>query len=162
MSGSVPTCGYSPASSRIGVSAGKLAALRIAHHGAAATIDLRLLAGCSDDHDAGFGHLSSAPLAREALHTLITAGEAVLGDSVLPDRPRLPASAEPQVDGFPVRLAGAGAGDYFRVGDHFVGLLICKWRTNRRSCTHQGRLWRARGGSGSESDVPRMYRDDLS
>jgi len=37
-------------------------------------------------------------------------GEAALGDRGLPDCPRIPASAETQLDGFPVRLASAGAG----------------------------------------------------
>src|SRR5271156_6241387 len=36
-------------------------------------------------------------------------------------RPRL----SPKVDGFPVRLAGTGAGDRGRVGDHFV--LVCRF-----------------------------------
>src|SRR5271165_2528140 len=86
-----------------------LAALGIAHHGAGAVIDLRFLAGCGDDHHAGFGHLGSAPLAHEPLHALVAAGEAVLADQVLPDGPRIPTSTEPQLDGFPVRLASAGA-----------------------------------------------------
>ena len=89
-----------------------LPVLRVAHHGAGAVIDLRLLAGRGDDDDASFRRLRSAPLAHEALHALVAAGEAVLGDQVLPDGPRIPTSAEPQVDGFPVRLAGAGTGDH--------------------------------------------------
>src|ERR1039457_4230801 len=48
-----------------------LAALGIAHHGTGTVIDLRLLASRGDDHDASFGRLRSAPLAHEALHTLI-------------------------------------------------------------------------------------------
>ena len=131
-------------------SAPVLAALGIAHHRAGSVIDLRLLAGCGDDYDASFGRLRSAPLAHEALHTLVAAGKAVLGDQVLPDGPRVPAAAEPQVDGLLVRLAGAGArtglrrcslspaclreksahfvelgwvevGDHLRVGDRYVG-----------------------------------------
>src|SRR5271165_3731920 len=86
-----------------------LAALGIAHHGAGAVINLRLLPGCGDDHHAGFGHLGSAPFAHEALHALVAAVEAVLADHVLPDGPRIPASTEPQLDGFPIRLASAGA-----------------------------------------------------
>ena len=39
-----------------------LAALGIAHHRAGAVIDLRLLAGCGDDHDAGLRHLGSRSL----------------------------------------------------------------------------------------------------
>jgi hypothetical protein len=95
-----------------------LAALGIAHHRAGAVIDLCFLAGCGDDDDASFGRLRSAPLAHEALHTLVAAGETVPGDQVLPDGPRIAAAAEPQVDGLAVRLAGAGAGDHDRVGDH--------------------------------------------
>jgi hypothetical protein len=53
-----------------------------------------------DDHDAGLRHLGSAPLAHKTLHTLVAGVEAVVGDQVLPDRPRIPASAEPQLDGF--------------------------------------------------------------
>src|SRR5208282_6085280 len=83
-----------------------LAAIGITHHGTGAVIDLRLLASRGDDDDAGFGRLCAAPLAHEALHALIAAGEAVLGDQVLPDRPRIAAAAEPQVDGLAVRLAG--------------------------------------------------------
>jgi len=55
-----------------------LAALGIAHHGAGAVIDLRLLASRGDDHDAGFGRLRSASLTHEALHALVATGEAVL------------------------------------------------------------------------------------
>src|SRR5271157_5360410 len=80
-----------------------------APYGAGPVIDLRLLAGCGDDHHAGFGHLGSAPFAHEPLHALVAAGEAVLADQVLPDGPRIPASTEPQLDGFPVGLASAGA-----------------------------------------------------
>jgi len=97
-----------------------LAALGIAHHGAGAVIDLRLLASRGDDHDAGFGRLRSASLTHEALHALVATGEAVLGDQVLPDGHGVAAAAEPHVDGLPVRLAGAGAGDHGRVGDHLV------------------------------------------
>ena len=97
-----------------------LAAFGITHHGTGAVIDLRLLASRGDDHDAGFGRLRSAPLAHEALHALVAAGEAVLGDQVLPDGHGIAAAADPQVDGFPVLLAGAGAGDHGRVGDHLV------------------------------------------
>src|ERR1700747_72024 len=62
-----------------------LAALWIAHHGAGAVINLRLLAGRGDDHNAGFGGLRSTPLAHEALHALVAAGKVVLGNQVLPD-----------------------------------------------------------------------------
>src|ERR1019366_3660432 len=48
-----------------------LAALGIAHHGAGAIIDLRLLASGGDDHHASFGRLRSAPLAHETLHALV-------------------------------------------------------------------------------------------
>src|ERR1019366_5516697 len=65
-----------------------LAALGIAHHGTGTVINLRLLAGRGDDDDASFRGLGSAPLAHEALHALVAAGEAVLGDQVLPDGPR--------------------------------------------------------------------------
>src|ERR1035437_4481975 len=101
-----------------------LAALAIAHHRSSAAIDLRLLAGRGDDHDAGLGRLGSATLAHEALHALVPAGEAVLGDQVLPDGPRIPAAADTQVDGFPVRLPGAGAAGGFRVGGYLVGRLF--------------------------------------
>src|SRR5882672_3914667 len=94
-----------------------LAILGIAHHRSGAVIDLRLLASRGDDHDASFGSLRSAPLAHEALHALVAVGEAVLADQVLPDGPRIAAAADPQVDGFPVRLAGARAGDHGTVGD---------------------------------------------
>ena len=57
-----------------------LAALGIAHHGTGTVIDLRLLASRGDDHDASFGRLRSAPLAHEALHALVAAAKAVLGD----------------------------------------------------------------------------------
>ena len=61
-------------------SAPVLAALGIAHHGAGAVINLRLLASRGDDHDAGFGGLRSAPPAHEALHALVAAGETALGN----------------------------------------------------------------------------------
>jgi len=52
--------------------------------------------------------LGSAPLAHEALHALVAAGEAMLGNQVLPDGLRIPASADPLLDGFPVRFAETG------------------------------------------------------
>src|SRR6266496_2090060 len=55
-------------------------------HRTSAIIDLRLLAGGGDDDDARFGGLEAAPLAHEALHALVAAGEAELGNQVLPDR----------------------------------------------------------------------------
>ena len=85
-----------------------LAGLRIAHHRAGAVINLRFLARSGDDHHASFGHLCAAQLAHEALHALVATGEAVLGDQVLPDGLRIPASAETQLDGFPVRFAETG------------------------------------------------------
>ena len=92
----------------------------MAHHWAGAVIDLRLLASRGDDHDTGFWGLGAASLAHEALHALVAARESVLGNQILPDGHGIAAAAEPQVDGFPVRLAGAGAGDRGRVGDHLV------------------------------------------
>src|ERR1019366_526007 len=97
-----------------------LAALGIAHHGTGTVINLRLLAGRGDDYDASFRGLGSAPLAHEALHALVAAGEAVLGDQVLPDGPRIAAAADPQLDGLPVRLPGTGAGGHGRGGDLLV------------------------------------------
>ena len=47
------------------------ARVRIAHHGAAAVIDLRLFAGRSHDHGAGFGCGAAAQLADEALDAVV-------------------------------------------------------------------------------------------
>lgn len=87
-----------------------LAALRIAHHGPGAVIDLRFLAGSGNDHYASLGGLRSAELAHEALHALVAAGETVLIHQVLVDGRGIAATAESQFDGFAVGFAGAGAG----------------------------------------------------
>ena len=108
-----------------------LAAFGIAHHGAGAVINLGLLAGRGDDHRAGFGGLVAAQLAHEALDALIAAGETVLGHQILPDGHGIAAAAEPQFDGFPVWLAGAGPRTHERAARHFVWLLAPLPRQSR-------------------------------
>src|ERR1017187_4031713 len=51
-------------------------------------------AGRGDDDNASFGRLRSAPLANETLHALVAAGEAVLGDQVLPDGHGIPSAVD--------------------------------------------------------------------
>ena len=112
-----------------------LAGVRVAHHRAVAVIDLCFFARRGLDHRAGFRRCRAAQLTYKALDTLVTAGETMAVDQVLPDRLGVAAPREPSSIA-PVRLAGAGrwtatgcgsgtplsAGRLrARVGDHLIG-----------------------------------------
>ena len=84
------------------------ARLRIAHHRACAVIDLGFFSRCRDDDSGRLRLLYSAQFASKALHALITAIEAILGDQILPDRHGIAASAQTQFDGFPKWFTSAG------------------------------------------------------
>ncbi len=85
-----------------------LAALRVADHGAGAVIDLRFFSSYGEDDSNGVRQLGSAKLAHKALHRLVAAGEAVVGNQVLPDGHGIAPTAQPQFDGIAIRLAGTG------------------------------------------------------
>src|ERR1700687_4282242 len=140
-----PTCDRSPASSRTSACADTYGS-RDRAPWACAVIDLRFLAGSGDDHHASFGCFCATQLARETLHALVAAGEAVLIHQILVDGHGIAAAAESQLDGLADRFASAGArtglrrrnwlrgksahfvswegvgvGDHLRVGNHLVG-----------------------------------------
>jgi len=87
-----------------------LAALRVAHHRAAAVIDLRLFAGCGCDDHPRFRRSHPAQFAHETLHALVASRKPVTVDQILPDPHRVAASRQPQLDRFPIQLAGTGRG----------------------------------------------------
>ena len=84
------------------------AALRVAHHRAAAVINLRLFAGRRFDHHPRFRGSPSAQFAHETLHALVASRKPVTVDQILPDPHRIAASRQPQLDRFPIQLAGTG------------------------------------------------------
>ncbi len=102
-----------------------LAAVRVKDHRPGAIIDLGLLAGCGDDHRAGFGRLGLMPLADKALDAVVAAGEAVLRNQVLPDRHGIATPGQPQLDGLPIGLASTGrrtpSGTDWLLGLRFTG-----------------------------------------
>src|SRR6266853_1624330 len=111
-----------------------LAALRVTDHGAGAVIDLRFFSGNGEDDSNGLGQLGSAKLANKALHRLVAAGEAVVGNQILPDGHGIASTAQSQFDGLAIRLAGTGGWILIRrpesvvpkrlsakVGGHLVG-----------------------------------------
>src|SRR6185312_4090108 len=77
-----------------------LARLRVAHHGAGAIIDLSFLTGGRLNHCTSFRRDRYLKLAHEALHALIARAEAMTIDQVLPDRHRVAAMREAQLDCF--------------------------------------------------------------
>jgi transposase len=72
-----------------------LTAVRVAHHGARAVIDLRLFTGRGLDHHARFRRGWAAQLAHESLDALVAAGEAVDIDQVLEDGRSVAPTGEP-------------------------------------------------------------------
>ena len=62
-----------------------LAALRVPHHRTRSVIDLGLFSGRGEDDPHGLWQLGSAKLANKALHRLVAAWKAVIGNQVLPD-----------------------------------------------------------------------------
>ena len=98
-------------------------AVRIAHHGTRAVINLRLLTRRRFDHRARFRSGRSAQLVNIATDTLIAGGEAVSIHQVLPDRPRIAATRDRQFDQLAVglRCARRRTAPWTRlVGDHFL------------------------------------------
>ena len=88
-----------------------LAALRVPHHRTRTVIDLGLFSCGGEDDPHRFWQLRSAQLAHKALHRLVAAGKAVIGNQVLPDGHGIPATTQPLLDQFAVGLAGTGSSD---------------------------------------------------
>jgi hypothetical protein len=74
-----------------------------------AIIDLGLFSGCSENHRPRLRCLVSAELPNEALDGLIAPAEPTLGHQVLPDRRRIAALAQTQLNRLTERFAGTGA-----------------------------------------------------
>ena len=73
-------------------------------------IDLGFFPRRGEDHGPRLWWLIAVQLVDETPHALIAAGKATIGNQVLPDRHGIATPAESQLDGLPVRLAGAGSG----------------------------------------------------
>ncbi len=129
-----------------------LAAVRVAHHGTGAVIDLRLFPGGGLDDHASFRRGASLQLADEAPDALVTGVY-----QVLPDRHGVAATRPPEFDHLTVGHAGTGRGTAtglrlggrggvdgqlrpHQVGDHLVGR-FCGGRVGAgligRFCRHR-------------------------
>src|SRR6058998_2179739 len=83
---------------------------RVPHHRAVAVIDLAFLAGRGDDDRVRLGRPRAAQRHDEAAHAGVLGGKAVIVDEVPPDRHRVAAPGERQLDQLAVGRAGAGGG----------------------------------------------------
>jgi hypothetical protein len=102
------------------------AATRIAHHRAGAVVDLCLFARRGHDDCACFRATLAAQAANIPLYALIAAGKTVLVDQVLPDRHRIAALRQRQLDRLTVRLTNARSVSWTRffhtrAGGHLHG-----------------------------------------
>jgi hypothetical protein len=128
-----------------------LAALRIAHHGARAVIDLRFFAGRRLDHHPSFRRRRSAELVYEPLDAGVSSGEPVAVHQVLPDRHGVAPFGKRAFDDLPIGFASTrrrtsprprvhrhGLVSSFRVGGHLYGRFYripAPWRAHRDSHT---------------------------
>src|SRR5262249_5839752 len=83
-----------------------LAALRVAHHGASAVIDLCFFSRDRDDYSSRCERLVSPQLANKAFDCLIASAESGLGDQVLPDCRGITTAAQAELDELAKRLTG--------------------------------------------------------
>jgi len=83
------------------------ACLGIAHHRAAAVVDLCLLSGRRGDDSRGLGLAPTAYLANEAFDALVAATEAVLSDQILPNRLGIAVAVQSPFDNLRKRSADA-------------------------------------------------------
>jgi hypothetical protein len=82
--------------------------LRIAHHRARSVIDLSFFSGGGLNDPYGLWQLGSAKFVNKTLHALVAKGKSVIGNPILPDGHGIPATTQPLLNEFAVRLAGAG------------------------------------------------------
>ena len=75
-----------------------LLGLRMADHRPLAVVDLRLLARSRLDNHPLLGRARASELSDEPLHARVLRGEAVVADEVLPDRHRVAAATDAQLD----------------------------------------------------------------